>query len=358
MKNLQSLLGICSFLLIVGTQYSFSQPVAVTAGEITKVGLSGGQFLKIGVGARAAGMAGAYSGIADDLSAIFWNPAGVADIEGYASEVSHTFWFAGMSHSFAAASMPVGEKLRLAASFTSFSSGDIQITNTLDPDGATTGTYNVADIAIGLTLAGYLTEKFSFGATAKFISHAFSTASAGGVAFDVSSRYKTGFNGIDLGFGISSLGGQMAYDGAAFGRNVASSPGLGQGLSDTRLETSPFNLPLSFRAGLGIDMFRGIVEDAPEVDLEGIAKHGWIVGADFETFADVPEQVAIGTEYTYREFVSLRAGYRFGSDQFGISGGFGFRYLSGDFDGRLDYSISPTTNIGLVNRLSVMLNFK
>lgn len=334
-----------------------AQPVSVTAGQITKVGLSGGQFLKIGVGARATGMAGAYSGIANDLSSIFWNPAGVADIKGYSADISHTFWFAGMSHSFAAVAIPVGEKFRLAASFTSFSSGDIRISTTSDPDGTLGGTYNVSDVAIGFTLAGYLTEQFSFGATAKFVSHGFTNANAGGIVFDVSSKYKTGFNGIDLGFGISSLGGQMEYTGSDFNRTLRPTQGVDQSSVDATILTAPFNMPLSFRAGLGIDMFQGLVQDAPEVDADGTKMHGWLVGVDFETFADVPEQVAVGTEYTFRDFIALRAGYRFGSDEFGLSGGVGLKYDSQDFNGRIDFSISPTNNIGLVNRLSVVLNF-
>jgi threonine dehydratase len=46
-----------------------------------KVGTFDGQFLKIGVGARAEGMGGAFVAVADDPSAVFWNPAGIARLE-------------------------------------------------------------------------------------------------------------------------------------------------------------------------------------------------------------------------------------------------------------------------------------
>lgn len=332
-----------------------AQLIAVTAGEFTKVGLSGGQFLKIGVGARGTGMAGAYSGVANDLSAVYWNAAGLVDVEGYGADFSHTFWFGGMSHSFAALVMPVSEKFRLAASFTSFGSGDILLSTT-DAPGGNGGTYSVSDVAIGVTLAGYLTKQFSFGATAKFVSHAFTNTSAQGFVFDVGTRYKTGFNGITLGFSINSLGTKQTFTGSDLTRENQAYPGLNASPIDMQIQASSFDMPLSFRAGIGVDMFEGFVADQPTYD-GSVQVHDWIVAADFETFADVPEQFALGTEYTFREFVSFRAGYRFGSDQFGLAGGVGLKYKSGSFDGRIDYSINPTQNIGLVNRLSVAINF-
>lgn len=355
--TLMNRIGLVVMLLAAACATGKAQAVAVTAGDFTKVGLSGGQFLKIGVGARGTAMAGAYSALANDLSSVYWNPAGIADVKAYGADFSHTFWFAGMSHSFAAAAIPVGEKFRLGASFTGFSSGDIKVTTTDDPTGSRGGIYSVSDVAVGLTLAGYLTEQFSFGVTGKYVSHAFTTMSANGFVFDIGTRYNTGFNGVKLAFGINSLGTAQAYDGAGVTRTMQPTNGIKQSPIDMQIQTSSFNMPLSFRAGVGVDMFDGIVSDKHQVEDDGTITHQWLMAADFETFADVPEQYAIGTEYTFREFLSLRAGYRFGSDQFGLSGGIGINYMSGGFDGRIDYSVSPTQTLGLVNRLSVSVMF-
>ncbi|MBU3740845.1 MAG: PorV/PorQ family protein [Candidatus Kapabacteria bacterium] len=333
-----------------------AQPIAVTAGEFTKVGLAGGQFLKIGVGARGTGMAGAFSGLANDLTSLYWNPAGAADIKNYAADAHTTFWFAGMQHSFAAAIMPVSEKLRAAVSFTSFNSGDIQIT-TMDQQDGTGGIYSVSDIALGFSLSGYLTEQFAFGVTAKYVQHAFSQMSAGGFVFDIGTRYNTGFNGMTLGFTITGLGTEQTFTGPEVNRTNAPFSGINTTPLDMTLATSSFNLPLSFRAGLGVDLFKGFLDVAPPTDTDGTIIHNWLVGLDFETLSDVPEQFAIGTEYTFREFVTVRAGYRFGHDQFGLAAGLGLRYTSGDFDGSVDYSINPSANLGLVNRISLSMRF-
>ncbi len=346
---------LIAVLFVAATLGAKAQVISVTAGEFTKAGLSGGQFLKIGVGARGTGMAGAYSGMANDLTAVFWNPAGVADVKRYAADFSHSFWFAGMSHSFAAVAIPVGEKFRFATSFTQFSSGDIRVTTTDQQDG-TGGIYNVSDIAIGFTLAGYLTEQFAFGATAKYVQHAFTNMTAGGFVFDVGTRYNTGFNGLMLGFSINSLGTAQSFDGAEVTRTNAPTKGINTMPLDMQIQTSSFNMPLSFRAGLAADLCQGMVFE-PEVDSDGILQHSWNAAFDFETFNDVPEQFALGTEYTWREFVSVRAGYRFGSHQFGLAGGVGLKYSGGGFEGQVDYSISPSVNLGLINRLSIAMRF-
>jgi hypothetical protein len=335
-----------------------AQPEGATAGEFTKVGLAGGQFLKIGAGARATGMAGAFAGISDDVSSMFWNPAGIAEVKAYSADVSNTFWFAGMQHQFVGAVIPVSEKFRLGVNFLSFGSGDIRRTTMADPEGETGGIYSANDIALGFTFAGKLTSQFAFGVTARYVQHAFSNVSAGGFVFDVGTRYNTGFNGVSLGFGINSMGPQQQFEGADLTRQFRENSGLtNTAPRDFSMNTSPFNIPLSFRAGLGIDMFQGWVAEKPEVDVDGVQVHQWLVGLDFETYSDVPEQYAIGTEYTWNELVAVRAGYRFGHDQMGFAAGLGLRYESSDFRGQIDYSVNPTANIGLINRLSLVLNF-
>jgi hypothetical protein len=358
MKNFYRILSLATIAAgVIGTAALQAQTTQTTiaASDFTKVGLSGGQFLKIGVGARGTGMAGAHSAVASDVSSIFWNPAGLASVKGYAADISQTFWFAGMSHNFASAVIPVGEKYRLAASFTSLSSGDIKIT-TMDQQDGTGGIYNVSDIALGLTLAGSLTDQFSFGVTAKYIQQAFTNVSAGGFVFDIGTRYNTGYKGIVLGFSINSLGTQQTFEGADLNRANNPVGGIKTQPVDMRLLTAPFDMPLSFRAGIGTDLCKGAVWEA-EYDADGIQQHSLVTALDFETFSDVPEQFAAGLEYTWKELLSIRGGYRFGSDQFGIAGGIGIKYVGSGFDGQIDYSVNPSQTLGLINRISVAMKF-
>ena len=54
--------------------------VTVTLVFASGPGTVGGDFLKIGVGERAVGMGGAFSSIADNATAIYWNPAGLSQL--------------------------------------------------------------------------------------------------------------------------------------------------------------------------------------------------------------------------------------------------------------------------------------
>ena len=72
---------------------------ARAADVFEKVGTFDGQFLKIGIGARASGMGGAFVAVADDPSAVFWNPAGLArlDTDKTSVMVNHIEWPASVN---------------------------------------------------------------------------------------------------------------------------------------------------------------------------------------------------------------------------------------------------------------------
>lgn len=323
--------------------------------QFRKVGAAGGQFLKIGVGARAQAMGGAFSGLANDLSSLFYNNAGLIDMKGYAANVSYTQWFGGYSHNFLAGSIPVGDKYRVGLSIVSLSSGDIPYT-TLDRQDELGITYSVQDFALGGTFSAFLTEQFSFGVTLKYVQNSIASLSSSGLVGDVGTMYR--FGGVRVGFSINNLGAQQQYTGQDLNQKSDIVKELQSQQVDVTLVTSPYNLPLSFKAGIAFDMiteFFGDGESQADLNANVAREHRWLLAADFETLSDVSEQFAIGTEYTWNDLLSLRGGYRFGHDQFGLSGGVGIRYTGGGFDGSLDYSIQPTSRIGIVNRLSIGL---
>ncbi len=310
-----------------------------SAGEFLKVGAAGSQFLKIGIGARANGMAGAYTSVANDLTSLYWNPAGVADVKGMNGEFHYTQWFAGFTHSFAAVSMPISEQFTASAHLVSFSSDKIPITTIAQPEG-TGAHYTVNDVVAGISISGYLTDQFSFGVTGKMVSNAFSSLNSSGMAFDIGTLYDTEIQGIKLGFAIFNLGSEMEYEGQDLKTTKKYIDELKAAPWDVTFLANPYTMPLIFRAGISSEV----------INME---EHKLIVAGDFVTLSDTPEQFAIGAEYTWNDLVSFRGGYRFGQDQLGFSGGIGFSYLTGGVKGQIDYSITPTADIGLVNRISI-----
>lgn len=322
-----------------------------SSGEFNKVGAAGAQFLKIGVGARATGMGGAFTAIANDITAMYWNVAGIADIKSMSANISYTQWFAGFSHNFAAGVVPLGDNYRAGISFTSFSSGNIPIT-TVESEKGTGGFYTVGDFAIAGSFGGYVTKQFAFGATLRYNSNSFASMASDGISFDVGTLYRSGYKGISLGFSIQNLGGQQKYTGQDLTVNKKIIDQLNASPVEAQLLTNSHNIPLTFRAGGAVDIM-SIINDTEDTPADADDK--FTAAVDFVTLSDTPEQFAIGAEYTFMNLLSVRGGYRMGHDSFGLAGGIGLQYISGTFEGQLDYSINPVTNIGLVNRISLSL---
>jgi hypothetical protein len=344
MKKYIILIAILSIPMLVVNSLAVSDlNVGTTAGETSKVGAAGSQFLKIGVGARANAMAGAFTSMADDLTSVHWNPAGLANLKSMNADFSYSQWFGKFSHNFGGLAMPLSEDFTFAASVVSFTSGDIPITTMYRPDG-TGASYSVSDFSLNLSLAGYLTKEFSFGVNAKYIHNSFASLSSTGMAFDIGTMYDFGYYGIKLGFSIHNLGTQQTYDGV----DLRTTRKLYDAMHATPLDAAylsyPYNIPIIFRAGISGDVIN-------------IPEHKLRVAMDFNTLTDVPEQFAVGAEYVWNDFLALRGGYMLGHDQLGFSGGVGLKYFGGGFGGQIDYAVTPTVTMGLLNRLSVSLNF-
>ena len=67
------------------------------AQKVTKTGTTAAKFLSIGIGPRAISMGSAFSSVANDASAIYWNPAGIAYSDQFQGFFSNTSLFAGIS---------------------------------------------------------------------------------------------------------------------------------------------------------------------------------------------------------------------------------------------------------------------
>ncbi|OGU13940.1 MAG: hypothetical protein A2X61_16480 [Ignavibacteria bacterium GWB2_35_12] len=333
---------IITFLVISLSSPLFSEGdvTGASAGEYVKVGAAGAQFLKIGIGARANAMGGAYTAVCNDLTSMYWNPAGLADIKTIAANFSYTQWFAGFGLNYGAISLPLGENFTSALYALSFSSDRIKLTTMDRQEGL--GSYLWSDVAVGATLAGYLTDQFSFGVTFKYIQTAFTGLSASGIAFDIGTMYNTGIQGIKLGFSINNLGTEQKFSGQDLQATKKLIEQANASPLDVQYLSNSYTIPLAFRAGATTD----IMNDEENKLLAEI---------DFIAMSDVSEQFAIGAEYTWNNLLSVRGGYLIGQDQLGLSGGVGVNYIGGGFKGQIDYSINPTRNFGLVNRISVGL---
>src|SRR5512146_1434764 len=93
-----------------------------------RTGISAFQFLKLGVGARGVAMGESFVAIANDASALYWNPAGLVQFTDNQALVSHTEYVADIKHDFLGVAYHLSETDAVGASFTSLHMKDMEIT--------------------------------------------------------------------------------------------------------------------------------------------------------------------------------------------------------------------------------------
>ena len=134
----------------------------------TKTGSTAAPFLNIGIGPRAAAMGGAFVATANDVTALYWNPAGASRAEFSSALFTHSTWFADINYNWAGAMLNMGGSGTLGLTFMYLDYGDMEVTTLREPDG-TGEMFNPKDMAFGLSYAYNLTDRFSVGLSVKYI---------------------------------------------------------------------------------------------------------------------------------------------------------------------------------------------
>ena len=309
---------------------------------VSKAGTSAAQFLKIGIGPRAAAMAGTFTGLADDVTALYWNPAGIAWLKNRQFMAAHSEWFADINHEFAGIALPLSASSALGVSFTALSTPDMEQTTIDQPDG--TGIFfDVQDISIGLSYARRMTERFSVGVTVKYIQQKLFNETAQTYAVDMGAILHTGFKGMRLGITMNNFGGKLRLDGRDLIVSYEDTP--------AKLETQNWPLPISFRIGLAMDII-GLREG---LILRESQRLTFLV--DGYNVNDAPETMSMGLEYAWNENFFLRGGYRINHDLESFSGGLGFQFPVQRLMLQADYAISSMGDLGYIQRIGLGLNF-
>lgn len=317
--------------------------------DVSKVGVTAAPFLEIGVGARAIGMGSAYVGTVDDASALYWNPAGIARLNRPEALLVHTVWLADMRYDFAGLVLPLGRYGAIGGSITSLSMDDMEVQTVERPEG--TGEYfSAGDIAIGLSYALKLTDRFSIGFTGKYIQQHIWKETAWGIAIDVGTLFTTGFRGLRIGAILSNFGSDMKMTGKDLLVYHDIDPNkLGNNERIfAELKTESWPLPLTFQAGLAMELFQS-------------HSHRVTVAADAVHPSDNTESIQVGMEYGLGERVFLRMGYRslfMRESEEGLTLGCGvwLRFL-GNVQFRMDYAYAEFGRLENAQRISLGIVF-
>ncbi|KAB2839120.1 MAG: UPF0164 family protein, partial [Melioribacteraceae bacterium] len=270
----------------------------IPAQNVSKTGTTAANFLEIGVGANAVGMGGAFVSVANDATALYWNAGGIALLPKFEAVVVHTDWIAETNFDFAGLVLPLGDFGTLGFSFTSLSMDDMKVRTVEQPDG-TGELFSAGDIAVGLSYARHLTERFSIGFTLKYIEQTIWHMSAAGIAIDAGTVFKTDLlGGITIGASISNFGTPMKLegrDGRYFIRVDDSKLGSNERVP-TSLELDSWDLPLIFQIGVSTYAVNNDI-------------YKLLVAVDASVPNNNYQSLNAGGELSFMDFLFIRAGY-------------------------------------------------
>ncbi len=323
MKNFSKIL-VLIFLLSSGISYA--QLIPNLGGQ--KTGTSSLQFLKIGHGARSAGMAETFVAVSDDISSLYWNPAGLVAFKENGITVSHTEWFVDTKLEFVGGVFHFGGNNALGISLTALTTEDMKVTTELQPFG--TGAYfRYSDIALGVSYARQLTEQFAFGATVKYVEETLGDLKMRTVIGDLGTFYRTGLGTTRFAVAISNFGAQVSPSGSVelIGGRTANN-------------FQKFPPPTLFKIGFAMEPLLTV-------------NNRLTTSIQLNSPNDNAEHVSVGAEYSYKEMFFLRAGYKFNVDAENFSAGAGLKVPISFAKMNLDYAITNYRQLGVAQRISL-----
>ncbi|MBU0710821.1 PorV/PorQ family protein [bacterium] len=312
-----------------------------------KVGTSAAAFLHIPVGARASAMGGAFVAIANNSTATYWNPGGLSRVKQNEFTVNHMKWLVGSEKYFISAVYKVGNGA-VGVSLNQLDYGEEEITTVTNPEG-TGERWGARDMAVGLSYAANLTDRFSIGGTMKYISQEIWHEHSDAYAVDVGLLFISQIKNIRIGMNIANFGGEMQMTGKDLMQPVDVDPGnAGNNENITALfQTKQWPLPLIFSVGLAADPISN-------------AFGRWTVAVDALHPNNNNSYLNIGTEFSWKETLLLRAGYSslFKSNaEEGLTLGFGVAQRLNNIYFGVDYSYIDMKRFDGLSKYSISIGF-
>lgn len=321
---------ILILIILVLSSRTSAQLFPVLGGQ--RAGISTAQFLKIGVGGRASALGEAFVAVSNDVSALYWNPAGLSQFSENQIIFSHNKWVVDINHEFLGVVYHLDETNAFGISVTALSMQDMKVTTEFAPFG--TGEYfSFGDLGIAVTYSRKMTDKFSFGGTVKYIEETLDKLKMRGVMIDLGTYYWTGLGSTRFAVTVSNFGNQLAPDGEIIliGKRKKS-------------EWQSFSPPTIFRIGFA---FEPIESDEHKITTAFQLNHP----------NDNSENLSAGFEYSWNRTFFLRGGYKFNVDEQNISFGAGIFIPVNFANFTLDYAYSEFTRLGSAHRFSLILGF-
>ncbi len=299
-----------------------------------RAGTAAVTFLKIGVGARAVSMAGAYVAMANDGSAVFWNPAGLVQIGRNELMVSHLDWLADINYEFLSYTHQLNNNIALGAFVGYLHLADMPVTTEYHPYG-NGEFFSYSDLVTGLTASIRMTDRFSFGLSVKYVREDMAGLTMDTAMMDLGTYYWTGFKSLRLAAAMRNFGNDLRPDGTY----------TRQEQTGTReSEYQAFSPPTVFSLGAAMDVYK-------------FKKHALTTSVQMNHPMDDQESFVMGFEYQYRSLIYLRSGYRANTDENRWSFGTGLSLLLYGKQVKFDYSYADYQHLNMTQQLTFGFEF-
>jgi len=267
-------------------------------------GTTGANFLKIGVGARAAALGDAFTVIVDDSTSLYWNPAGLAKMEKGQLSATYNVWFAGINQGYLGIGFPLGGTGVAAGGVNYVDMGDF---DGRDEAGNPTGTFTASALSYQLGYANRVGEKLTWGISAGGIQDTIDDDTKRTYAANLGLIFKSS-ESLSLGLAVQNVGGELGGD------------------------------PLPFVAKIGM-------------------AYSWkslLLALDIASPTDNDLYYCAGIEWWIMDGIALRAGYKTNQDiGEGFTAGLGFD--KGKI--RFDYAYVPYGELGDTHKVLLGMSF-
>jgi long-subunit fatty acid transport protein len=323
MKNIVTLL----FVVLTFTEVK-PQLFPVLGGQ--RAGISTAQFLKIGVGSRATAMGDAFVAVANDASALYWNPAGLSQFSENQVMFSHNKWVVDINHDFIGAVYHLDDANTFGVSLTSLSMQDMKVTTEFAPSG--NGKYfGFGDLGFSVSYSRKMTDQFSFGGTIRYIEETLDILKMRGVMIDLGTYYWTGLGTTRFAVTVTNFGNNLAPDGEVvlIGKRTISN-------------WQAFSPPTMFRIGFAFEPYE---DEENKITTSIQLNHP----------NDNSENLSLGAEYIWNKMFFARAGYKINVDEQNYTFGAGVNVPINIANISVDYAFANFTRLGSAHRFSIIL---
>lgn len=284
--------------------------------DLIKVGTTGMVLLELPLNPRTSGQADIRASDASyGADALFTNPAGLPRAGArHLATAAHTEWIEATRIQSAGYAYNAGGLGTVGVSVARLDLGTMTGTANAVPGQiggyVVTEDFSAESIALGLTYARQLTDRFSFGATGRYVTERIASYRAEALVVDFGMLYDTGLGSLRIGALLQNFGTD------------------GQYLED------PFKMPISFRLSTAMEVL-GTMGDANRLTVSAEALHT----------NNSAQRLHVGAEYAVLPQLAVRGGYKLGYDEEALSLGLGLA-LPGSPGLGFDLSYLPVNRLG------------